>query len=246
MAKLTELAAAKEADWRSRVAVIPVSTDNRIDRVAIHIAATGWDAVPQYWAHREGGEYFAAAERLYGIYGIPHALLIDADGKIVWRGHPIHARDGRELAERIDSLIGEAGDTSTERSHRTFIDEIAGRWELELIIDNGRSRKVGASHHNGDTLEVVGRTLKISHGSTEPADEFQIEEITFQPDDVVRVMLSRNKDGKTLRIPALIRANGDHLTLVYNRDMRKFPESIEPSKGRVPGEGNYVRVWRRQ
>jgi peroxiredoxin len=32
----------------------------------------------------EGGELSAA----YGIRGIPHALLVNAQGVVVWRGHP--------------------------------------------------------------------------------------------------------------------------------------------------------------
>ena len=105
MTKLTELAVANAADWQGRVAVIPVSTDERIDLVAHHISATGWDAIPQYWAIREGDEYFATAERRYGIYGIPEAILIDANGKVVWRGHPTQPSDGVGLVERIESLL---------------------------------------------------------------------------------------------------------------------------------------------
>jgi thiol-disulfide isomerase/thioredoxin len=77
MRKLTELFAVNEAEWMDQVVIVPLSTDDRLDRAAKHIASRGWSTMPQYWAKRDGNEYFTAAERAYVLHGIPHAVLID-------------------------------------------------------------------------------------------------------------------------------------------------------------------------
>lgn len=39
----------------------------------------------------------------YGVQGIPHAILVDREGKIVWRGHPMSGMD-----EEIKKLLSAA------------------------------------------------------------------------------------------------------------------------------------------
>lgn len=46
------------------------------------------------WVAKKGAKYAYAYDkggklaRFFGVTGIPHAVLVDASGKIVWRGHP--------------------------------------------------------------------------------------------------------------------------------------------------------------
>ena len=52
-------------------------------------------------------EYFAATDRNgklnkhFGVQGIPHALLVDKTGKIVWEGHPSSLNDA-EIAKVLE------------------------------------------------------------------------------------------------------------------------------------------------
>jgi len=105
MSKLQELFEAHKAAWKDRVEIVPLSTDKTLAPVTKHLAARGWDTMPQYWAAREKGEYFSDAVQIYVVHAIPHAILIDSDGKIAWRGHPMFAKDGEDLSTRISSLI---------------------------------------------------------------------------------------------------------------------------------------------
>ena len=38
-----------------------------------------------------GGKY----AKLFGIQGIPHAVLVDKSGKVVWEGHPMSLKDSQ-------------------------------------------------------------------------------------------------------------------------------------------------------
>jgi len=38
--------------------------------------------------------------KAYGVKGIPHAFLIDSDGAIAWKGHPMALQD-----EAIDQVV---------------------------------------------------------------------------------------------------------------------------------------------
>ena len=104
MGKLKELFTLHQADWKDQVSIVPLSIDESIVRVEKHIASRGWGGMPQYWAEREEGQYFTNAQLAYAVYGVPAAVLIDASGTIAWRGHPIQADDGKDLAARIKSL----------------------------------------------------------------------------------------------------------------------------------------------
>jgi thiol-disulfide isomerase/thioredoxin len=105
MSKLVEMHAAHEANWKDQVAVVALSTDEKREHAARHVEARNWDSLPQYWADRPSDGRFSDAELAYVVHGIPHAVLIDAAGKIAWRGHPLADEDGLNLPERIEALL---------------------------------------------------------------------------------------------------------------------------------------------
>ena len=104
MAKLNQLAAEKRDTWRGRVAIVPLSIDERPEDVARHVKRLAWDQLDHYWSGEEGSKgWNAPAIHAFGIEGVPHMLLINRDGRIVWRGHP--ADPSLDLASRIEKLL---------------------------------------------------------------------------------------------------------------------------------------------
>ena len=68
-------------DW-SNVHIIGLSIDDDKATLVSHVNAKGWTAVTHY---HTGG---TSASDDWGITGVPHCILVDKSGKIVWRGHP--------------------------------------------------------------------------------------------------------------------------------------------------------------
>jgi peroxiredoxin len=102
MTRTNEMAG-RRSDRGDRVAVVGVSTDDALDKVAGHVKKRNWNASLQTWGgpHVNGG---SPVSRAFGIRGIPHAFLIDGGGTLRWAGHP----DDVDLEKEIDRLVREA------------------------------------------------------------------------------------------------------------------------------------------
>lgn len=75
--------------WNGKVRIIGASIDNDAGTVKSHVDAKGWGDVEHY--HVRNGT--CKADQQYGVQGVPHCLLVNAAGKIVWVGHPAERKD---------------------------------------------------------------------------------------------------------------------------------------------------------
>lgn len=87
------------ARWGDKVAIVGASIDEDAQTVVDHVKKNGWNAVKHYWCG--DGDWKAKPSRTYGVTGVPTAFLIDAQGKIEWRGHP----GTYKLVEEIDKVL---------------------------------------------------------------------------------------------------------------------------------------------
>ncbi len=105
MQKLTELAADMPAPWVDKVVLLSLSTDHEFEKLRRHIASRGWNKMSHFRGTRGDDEYFSDAEKAYVVHGIPHAILIDQQGKVRWRGHPSLSSEGQTVNDRINALL---------------------------------------------------------------------------------------------------------------------------------------------
>lgn len=82
MAHNQEMLEKRGADWGNNLRIIGVSIDQAADAVVKHVDAKGWRKVEHY--HRAGSK----CSEEYGVRGVPNVMLIDTNGKIVFKGHP--------------------------------------------------------------------------------------------------------------------------------------------------------------
>jgi thiol-disulfide isomerase/thioredoxin len=73
-------------EWGDRVALITVSIDTSREQARKHLASRGWNKTINGWAGKEGAE--AQTPKAFGVRTIPHAVVIDAAGRVVTSGHP--------------------------------------------------------------------------------------------------------------------------------------------------------------
>ena len=86
--------------WKGKAVILGVSGgDKSLETLKKHIKKRSWNAVPQYWLPKGG---HSIASKAYKIDGYPTAILIDQNGKIVWRGHP----GNHNGEEHINKLLG--------------------------------------------------------------------------------------------------------------------------------------------
>lgn len=106
MAELVKTYGEQRDEWAEKIEVVPISVDDTPDIVVKHTRDRGWDVFPQYWSERveEKSNFGSSAATQFGLHGVPTAFLIGPDGKILWTGHPMGAKelDG-SLAEFIKS-----------------------------------------------------------------------------------------------------------------------------------------------
>lgn len=98
----SEITARRGADWAGKAVILGLSIDEKPGLVVNHCKARGWDNMRHLWCGEgENVGWNSEAVKVYGIRGVPTALLIDPSGKIVWRGHPSSCK----VEEEIDKLL---------------------------------------------------------------------------------------------------------------------------------------------
>lgn len=106
MAELNQVVTEQGAAWKGRVAIVPISIDANPERVKAHVAQCGWSRLEQYWGGASTGTDFnAPAARAFVVQGVPHAILIGLDGRVLWRGHPVADASGQSLRSRIEAEL---------------------------------------------------------------------------------------------------------------------------------------------
>jgi RNA polymerase sigma factor (sigma-70 family) len=106
MAELNRMAADQGAAWKGRVAIIPISIDTNPERVKSHVGQRGWDRLEHYWGGKgTDSDFDAPAARAFLVSGVPQAILIGRDGRILWRGHPLDHTGGQDLKSRIEAAL---------------------------------------------------------------------------------------------------------------------------------------------
>ena len=83
------------ARWKDKVRIMGVSIDQSPDAVVKHVKAKKWTTVEHF--HKGG----STADEDYGCQGVPHVVLVDTTGKVVYIGHPA----SRELEKDIETLL---------------------------------------------------------------------------------------------------------------------------------------------
>lgn len=90
----------RAADWGDKVKIIGVSIDKEAATVVSHVEKKDWNRPIHY--HRASSD----CSQVYQVRGVPHVMLIDTNGKIVFKGHPATRPD---LEADFDTLLkGEA------------------------------------------------------------------------------------------------------------------------------------------
>ena len=91
--------------WGDKVRIVGVSIDREVDPVVKHVNTKGWTKVNHF--HRAGSN----CSEIYDVQGVPHVLLVDTNGKLVFVGHPAEIN----LEDAIEKLLrGEALPDSQE------------------------------------------------------------------------------------------------------------------------------------
>ena len=75
--------------WGGKVRILGLSIDNDAATVKNHVEAKKWTSVEHYHTKTQGCQ----ASDIFGIRGVPHVLLVDKEGTIVFRGHPAKRPD---------------------------------------------------------------------------------------------------------------------------------------------------------
>lgn len=96
MAHNQEMLEKRAADWGGKVRIIGVSIDNTKDAMKSHVEDKKWGSVEHYHRHE------SKCSATYGVQGVPHVMLIDTEGRMVFVGHPATRKN---LEEDFDTLL---------------------------------------------------------------------------------------------------------------------------------------------
>jgi thiol-disulfide isomerase/thioredoxin len=94
----------QHADWKERVAVVPISIDDTTKILREHLAKRGWTNTFNVWAGEGGWE--SSASKMFRVRGVPTTYIIDQEGRIIQAGYP----DGMRIGNEVDALLARAKD----------------------------------------------------------------------------------------------------------------------------------------
>lgn len=95
MAHNQEMLEKRKADWGDDVRIIGLSIDQDKEKLKSHVSSKGWTTVEHYFRGKSD------ASKTYDVNGVPHVMLIDKEGKIVFKGHPASRKN---LEQDFDDL----------------------------------------------------------------------------------------------------------------------------------------------
>jgi thiol-disulfide isomerase/thioredoxin len=87
------------ADWKDKVAIVPLSIDDTMQQVVQHVQKRGWTNTFNVWAGDGGWQ--ATPTKTFRVTGVPTTYIIDKDGKIVQAGHPA----AMNIGQIVDGLL---------------------------------------------------------------------------------------------------------------------------------------------
>jgi len=82
--------------WGDKVKIVGLSIDSGAQTVTDHINKKGWTKPIHYWRAKSN------CSDVYQVRGVPHVMIIDTNGKIVFKGHPANRPD---LAKDFNDLL---------------------------------------------------------------------------------------------------------------------------------------------
>jgi hypothetical protein len=83
-----------------------LSIDENADLAKQAIASRGLTNLEPYWSASDGSRgWESPAAKAYGISGVPATVLVDREGRILWRGHPLENLGGQDLAARLEAAF---------------------------------------------------------------------------------------------------------------------------------------------
>jgi len=110
-------------DWAGKIRIIGLSIDQDKEKLKSHVEAKGWGKVEHFFRGKSD------ASEVYGVRGVPHVMLIDKTGKIVFKGHPANRPDLKgdmeklangEMPEGLGGAAGGAGGAGDSKSNTTL------------------------------------------------------------------------------------------------------------------------------
>ena len=86
--------------WPGKVRFICISIDNQESALITHVNNKNWANLEHY--HRTSHQGKTDPMNQYEIQGVPHILLVDKNGTVVYKGHPAGRKD---LEKDINTLL---------------------------------------------------------------------------------------------------------------------------------------------
>lgn len=96
--------------WQDGVEIIGISIDKDRETLNKHVSAKGWSNVIHY--HRDKSN----CSDVYSVKGVPHVMLVDKEGTIVFKGHPAGRPDLEDDLTKLANGEKLTGDGIAEKT----------------------------------------------------------------------------------------------------------------------------------
>lgn len=115
--------------WKDKVRIIGLSIDKSAEAVVKHVDDKKWTSVEHYWRAK------SECSKVYSVSGVPCVMLVDQNGKIVFKGHPASRpdleKDLNDLAEGKELSKAGEGEAENEEEAAVAVDAATMHAEID-------------------------------------------------------------------------------------------------------------------
>ena len=89
----------KSEDWKNKVQYVALSMDDSLELLSDFLKEKSWSQEFHYWSEAQANKLTAA--QIFAVKGVPSNFLIDAEGKLIWKGEA----NLSEIEDRVNKLL---------------------------------------------------------------------------------------------------------------------------------------------
>ena len=97
--KNQQILESKSEDWKNKVQYVALSIDDNLEVLNEFLEQKSWSKEFFYWSEEQVNKLTAA--QIFAVKGVPSNFLIDAEGKLVWKGEAKLS----EIEDKVNELL---------------------------------------------------------------------------------------------------------------------------------------------
>lgn len=186
--------------WKN-VRIVGLSIDQNKEVVAKHVEDKGWGDVEHFFRAK------STCSEVYGIKGVPHVMLVDKKGTIVFKGHPSTRKDLEDDLTKLASgeqLVGEGihvlkADDDTKQADIEVGEGYSEQDHTKIMAEIDEFKKVAKGFQENEELKTACNDMQRAFCVIVYQQDFHPNKKVYQSYENFRVLVGKKENVEKLK-----------------------------------------------